>query len=90
MTSPHHGAHEAGRRPANDNGQPWVFRPAHVWTPLECTRLAGMWSDGMTTAQIAAALGEGFTRDMVIGKAHRLGLPKRPSPIKRAQREARG
>ena len=75
----------------------WSFkaigeRPAHVWTPLECSRLAGMWNDGLTVAQIATALGEDFTRDMVIGKAHRLGLAKRPSPIKRAQRDggARG
>jgi GcrA cell cycle regulator len=44
-----------------------------------------MWADGMTTAQIAIALGDGFTRDMVIGRAHRMGLPPRPSPIKRRE-----
>ena len=60
-----------------------IARPQHAWTPLECARLAGMWRDGLSAQQIARALGGQMTTNMVIGKAHRLGLPKRPSPIKR-------
>src|SRR3546814_1960836 len=36
----------------------------------------------MTASQIADALGEGVSRNAVIGKAHRLGLQSRPSPVK--------
>ncbi len=36
----------------------------------------------MTATQIAEMLGEGVTRNAVIGKAHRLGLESRPSPVK--------
>lgn len=36
----------------------------------------------MTASQIAEALGEGVSRNAVIGKAHRLGLQSRPSPVK--------
>jgi len=62
----------------------------HEWTEMEMRRLAGMWSDGLPCSQIAKALGPHMTRNMVIGKAHRLGLPARPSPIKRSEREANG
>ena len=76
-------------RTANDNAE---RRPGEDWTALSTQRLRGMWSDGLTCSQIARALGPQFTPSMVIGKAHRLGLAKRPSPIKRAQRDggARG
>jgi GcrA cell cycle regulator len=40
-----------------------------------------MWSDGATASQIADELG-GVSRNAVIGKAHRLGLDARPSPVK--------
>jgi GcrA cell cycle regulator len=36
----------------------------------------------MTASQIADLLGEGVSRNAVIGKAHRLGLQARPSPVK--------
>ena len=36
----------------------------------------------MTASQIAEVLGEGVSRNAVIGKAHRLGLQARPSPVK--------
>jgi GcrA cell cycle regulator len=39
-----------------------------------------MWGADKTATQIADALD--CTRDMVIGKAHRLNLKVRPSPIK--------
>jgi GcrA cell cycle regulator len=40
-----------------------------------------MWSAGSTASQIAEELG-GVSRNAVIGKAHRLGLDARPSPVK--------
>lgn len=40
-----------------------------------------MWTKGMTASQIAEELG-GVSRNAVIGKAHRLGLQSRPSPVK--------
>src|SRR3954462_9880320 len=40
-----------------------------------------MWHDGATASQIADELG-GVSRNAVIGKAHRLGLEQRPSPVK--------
>jgi GcrA cell cycle regulator len=40
-----------------------------------------LWQDGLSASQIAEQLG-GITRNAVIGKAHRLGLTGRPSPIK--------
>jgi GcrA cell cycle regulator len=43
--------------------------------------LKKMWHDGATASQIADELG-GVSRNAVIGKAHRLGLEQRPSPVK--------
>nr|MBA2467145.1 GcrA cell cycle regulator [Sphingomonas sp.] len=43
--------------------------------------LKKMWSAGATASQIADDLG-GVSRNAVIGKAHRLGLDARPSPVK--------
>ena len=40
-----------------------------------------MWTEGATASQIADELG-GVSRNAVIGKAHRLGLEARPSPVK--------
>ncbi|MCI4589709.1 GcrA cell cycle regulator [Sphingobium sp. BYY-5] len=40
-----------------------------------------MWERGLTASQIADELG-GVSRNAVIGKAHRLGLQSRPSPVK--------
>lgn len=51
------------------------------WTDDRIETLRGMWEKGMTASQIAEALGE-VSRNAVIGKAHRLGLQSRPSPVK--------
>jgi GcrA cell cycle regulator len=51
------------------------------WTDERIDRLKKMWSDGATASQIADDLG-GVSRNAVIGKAHRLGLDARPSPVK--------
>src|SRR5689334_20739074 len=51
------------------------------WTEERIERLKKMWHEGMTASQIADELG-GVSRNAVIGKAHRLGLQARPSPVK--------
>ena len=51
------------------------------WTDERIERLREMWTRGMTASQIAEELGA-VSRNAVIGKAHRLGLQSRPSPVK--------
>jgi GcrA cell cycle regulator len=51
------------------------------WTEERIERLKKMWQEGSTASQIAEELG-GVSRNAVIGKAHRLGLEARPSPVK--------
>jgi GcrA cell cycle regulator len=51
------------------------------WTEERIERLKKMWHDGATASEIADKLG-GVSRNAVIGKAHRLGLEARPSPVK--------
>ena len=51
------------------------------WTEERIDRLKKMWQDGATASQIADELG-GVSRNAVIGKAHRLGLESRPSPVR--------
>ncbi|MFM5886121.1 MAG: GcrA family cell cycle regulator [Novosphingobium sp.] len=51
------------------------------WTDERIEKLTKMWEGGATASQIADELG-GVSRNAVIGKAHRLGLKARPSPVK--------
>jgi len=51
------------------------------WTDERIERLKSMWTEGATASEIADKLG-GVSRNAVIGKAHRLGLEARPSPVK--------
>jgi len=51
------------------------------WTDERIEKLTKMWEGGATASQIAEELG-GVSRNAVIGKAHRLGLKARPSPVK--------
>lgn len=51
------------------------------WTDERIEKLTKMWEGGATASQIADVLG-GVSRNAVIGKAHRLGLKARPSPVK--------
>jgi GcrA cell cycle regulator len=51
------------------------------WTEERIERLKKMWHQGASASQIADELG-GVSRNAVIGKAHRLGLEQRPSPVK--------
>lgn len=51
------------------------------WTDERIATLKKLWEGGSTASQIADELG-GVSRNAVIGKAHRLGLKSRPSPVK--------
>lgn len=57
------------------------------WTDERIEQLKTMWQAGMTASQIADAL-TGVSRNAVIGKAHRLGLQARPSPVRPGESEA--
>jgi GcrA cell cycle regulator len=50
------------------------------WTDVAQARLRHLWDEGLSTAEIGRRLN--ISKNSVIGKAHRLDLPKRPSPIK--------
>ncbi|MDA0228730.1 MAG: global cell cycle regulator GcrA-like protein [Proteobacteria bacterium] len=52
-----------------------------IWTPERIAEVTRLWSEGLTTAEIGKIVG--ITKNAVVGKAHRLGLPARPSPIRR-------
>ncbi len=47
------------------------------WTPEKTEQLKKLWNEGHTASQIAAMLGDGISRNAVIGKSHRLGLAGR-------------
>jgi len=57
------------------------------WTDERIEKLTKMWEGGATASQIAEELG-GVSRNAVIGKAHRLGLKARPSPVKANEKDA--
>src|SRR5437763_8571799 len=58
------------------------------WTEERIERLKTMWHEGATASQIADELG-GVSRNAVIGKAHRLGLEQRPSPVRHEEKDAK-
>jgi GcrA cell cycle regulator len=58
------------------------------WTDERIERLKARWAEGATASQIADELG-GVSRNAVIGKAHRLGLDARPSPVKPGEDKAK-
>jgi len=51
------------------------------WTAATIDKLSLLWSEGHSTAEIGRRLG--ISKNAVVGKAHRLDLPARGSPIKR-------
>ena len=51
------------------------------WDDNNVSKLKELWDQGLPTAQIGKLLG--FTKNAVVGKAHRIGLERRPSPIRR-------
>jgi GcrA cell cycle regulator len=58
------------------------------WTEERVSLLMQLWGNGKSASEIAEILG-GVTRNAVIGKAHRLGLSGRPSPIRKSSQPSR-
>jgi GcrA cell cycle regulator len=71
------------------------------WTDERVEQLKQHWMEGKSASQIASLLGDGLSRNAVIGKVHRLGLagrakspstvssrPRRPAPSPAAHRAA--
>ena len=50
------------------------------WTPAVIGKLRSLWGEGLSTAAIGVRMG--ISKNAVVGKAHRLNLPARPSPIR--------
>lgn len=57
----------------------------NVWTDERLEELKKLWAKGLSISQIGEALG--VSRNAIAGKAHRMGLPKRPSPISKPKAE---
>lgn len=54
------------------------------WTPERTAALMALWNEDLSTSEIGRRLG--ITKNAVIGKVHRLGLPqRRPSPKPRVE-----
>jgi len=51
------------------------------WTEDAIAKLTTAWADGLSTAEIGRQMG--ISKNAVVGKAHRLNLTSRPSPIRR-------
>lgn len=51
------------------------------WTADAIDRLRALWAEGLSTAEIGRRMG--VSKNAVVGKAHRLNLSARPSPIRR-------
>jgi len=56
------------------------------WTEERVELLKKLWMEGLSASQIAGVLGEGVTRNAVIGKVHRLKLSGRAKPASSAPR----
>ncbi len=53
------------------------------WTDARVKRLKTLWKDGLSASEIAQRMRTDVSRNAIIGKARRLGLKPRQSPIKK-------
>jgi GcrA cell cycle regulator len=53
------------------------------WTDDDIQRLRALWAEGHSTAEIGRRMG--VSKNAIVGKAHRLDLQGRPSPIRRSE-----
>ena len=71
-----HQQHGVKQMPISSIASPRPAGNGAGWNSARVDLLKTLWADGLPANQIAAKLGE-VTRNAVIGKAHRLGLPGR-------------
>ena len=55
-------------------------KPGNDWSDETVARLRALWDEGHSAAEIGRRLG--LSKNAVIGKAHRLQLASRPSPLR--------
>ena len=53
------------------------------WSEETIAQLRALWAEGHSTAEIGRRMG--ISKNAVVGKAHRLSLSSRPSPIRRGE-----
>jgi GcrA cell cycle regulator len=58
---------------------------AFDWNDVATRKLRDLWAEGPSTAEIGRRIG--VSKNAVVGKAHRLDLPARPSPVRRGGHE---
>ena len=56
-----------------------------IWDTEKLDKLKKLWEKGVPITKIGDELG--VSRNAIAGKAHRMGLPKRPSPISKSKTE---
>ena len=66
-------------------GDKLVEWESRVWDAADDARLTLLWAEGMSTAQIGIRIGR--TKSAAIGRARRLGLLPRPSPLPGAPKQ---
>ncbi len=84
--APFPAAAATGRATGFAPSAPEQEKPMHSdrpWIEETIVRLQQLWHEGFSTAEIGRSLN--VSKNAVIGKAHRLNLPRRPSPIKRGE-----
>lgn len=57
------------------------------WTEEAIAQLRAFWAEGHSTAEIGRRMS--VSKNAIVGKAHRLNLTARPSPIRRTEQGAR-
>lgn len=53
------------------------------WTDERINELTRLWQQGLSASEIGKRLG--VSKNSIVGKAHRLNLPSRPSPIRQGE-----
>ena len=56
-----------------------IMTNKNTWDDLKLKQLEDLWKQGLSISKIGDLIG--VSRNSVAGKAHRMGLPKRTSPI---------
>ena len=61
------------------------MKSKNTWNDTKLKELEDLWKQGHPISKIGEMLG--VSRNSVAGKAHRMGLPKRTSPISSVKKE---